>query len=112
MWERLSTGRIRVFRTLQNFLGEYRIYRRSEKGAVIKENDHLMDCLRYLTVSGIGVATIRPFEQWPGRPGMPQLKGRQGLESDYAPMQQAWNVNKGAAEDARRSWVPGQRGWS
>ena len=39
------------------------------------------------------------------------VASKRGLESDYAPMQQAWNVNKGAAEDARRSWVPGQRGW-
>jgi hypothetical protein len=63
VWQRLSTGRLKVFRTLQSFLGEYRIYRRSEKGAIVKENDHLMDCLRYLCMSGIGVAGVRPFEQ-------------------------------------------------
>ena len=34
VWERLSTGRLKVFRTLQSWLGEYRLYRRDEKGAV------------------------------------------------------------------------------
>jgi hypothetical protein len=47
-WERLSTGRIKVFKSLQAFLAEYRIYRRDDKGKVVKQNDHLMDCMRYL----------------------------------------------------------------
>ena len=44
VWSRLSTGRIKVFKTLQNFRGEYGIYRRDEKGSVVKAGDHLMDC--------------------------------------------------------------------
>src|ERR1700693_609871 len=31
-WARLSTGRLKVFTTLQNWLAEYRLYRRNEKG--------------------------------------------------------------------------------
>lgn len=64
VWDRLSTGRLRVFKTLQNWLGEYRVYRRSEKGAVVKENDHLMDATRYLVVSGIARAATKPREMW------------------------------------------------
>lgn len=60
VWERLSTGRLKVFRTLQNWLAEYRLYRRDEKGAVVKLNDHLMDATRYLIVSGIHVAIVDP----------------------------------------------------
>lgn len=60
VWQRLSTGRMRVFKTLQNWLGEYRIYRRDDKGAVVKENDHLMDATRYLTISGLHVMTVDP----------------------------------------------------
>ena len=48
VWQRLSTGRLKVFASLGNFLSEYRLYRRDEKGRIIKENDHLMDCGRYL----------------------------------------------------------------
>lgn len=64
VWMRLSTGRLRVFRTLQAFLGEYRIYRRDEKGHVVKGNDHLMDDMRYLVMSGLSRAIIRPAHMW------------------------------------------------
>jgi hypothetical protein len=36
-WQRLSTGRLKVFRILQNWLREYRLYRRDDKGRVVKE---------------------------------------------------------------------------
>lgn len=63
VWERLSAGRIIVFRTLLNWLAEYRLYRRDEKGKIVKVNDHLMDTTRYLIVSGLNVATVRPREE-------------------------------------------------
>ena len=79
VWQRLSTGRLKVFRTLQNWLGEYRLYRRDDKGAVVKTNDHLMDATRYLIVSGIGVACVDPnaVRAMGGRVG--------GVVSDYDP---------------------------
>ena len=57
---RMTTGRLKIFRTCQNTLNEWRIYRRNDKGAVVKENDHLMDALRYLTRSGLRVAAQQP----------------------------------------------------
>ena len=60
VWERLSAGRMKVFSNLQNFFAEYRIYRRDEKGKVIKENDHLMDCARYLCMTGLQIAEVEP----------------------------------------------------
>lgn len=51
VYERLSTGRLKVFKTLGHWLSEYRIYRRDEKGRVVKESDHLMDATRYLAAS-------------------------------------------------------------
>ena len=60
VWQRLSTCRLKVFRGLQNFFAEYRIYRRDENGKIVKENDHLMDNMRYLIMSGLIVATTAP----------------------------------------------------
>jgi len=43
----LSTGQLKVFMTCQNWLSEFRLYRRDDKGNIVKENDHLMDGTRY-----------------------------------------------------------------
>lgn len=66
-WLRLSTGRIKVFRTLQNWLAEYRLYRRAEKETplgpvvkIVKQFDHLMDCMRYIVMSGASRAAVEP----------------------------------------------------
>lgn len=56
--QRLATGRLKVFRSLRPWLAEYRIYRRDEKGHVVKEKDHAMDATRYLVVSGIPIARV------------------------------------------------------
>ena len=61
VWQRLSTGRLKIFNTLQNTLAEFRLYRRDDKGRVVKENDHLMDAMRYLVVSGLGRAITVPI---------------------------------------------------
>lgn len=63
VWQRLVSGKLKVFDTLRNFLSEFRIYRRDEKGRVVKENDHLMDCGRYLIMSGLGVADTEPIDR-------------------------------------------------
>jgi phage terminase large subunit-like protein len=47
-WNRMSSGKIRVFSTLSRWFEEFRLYRRDEKGRVIKTADHLMDGMRYL----------------------------------------------------------------
>lgn len=63
VWQALSTGRIKFFSTLQNTEHEYRIYHRDEKGRVVKENDHLMDDLRYLWMTWDRVASVKPVER-------------------------------------------------
>jgi hypothetical protein len=60
VWQRLTTGRLKVFRTLQGWLGEYRLYRRDEKGRVVKERDHCLDATRYLVMSGVDLARCSP----------------------------------------------------
>jgi hypothetical protein len=66
VWQRLSTGRLKVFRTLQNWLKEYRFYQRDERGRIKDgQADHLMDTTRYLCApSGLARMIIRPAELW------------------------------------------------
>ncbi len=65
VWERLSTGRLKVFRSLHNLRKELRLYRRDEKGRVVKTDDHLMDAMRYLVMSGADVARAVPVKAEP-----------------------------------------------
>lgn len=50
-YSRLSNGRLKIFNTLRNFQKEYMVYARDLNGKIIKENDHLMDCMRYLVLN-------------------------------------------------------------
>jgi hypothetical protein len=65
VWQRLSTGKLKIFKSCINMQKEFRLYRRDEKGRIVKENDHLMDCLRYLIMSGIERAIIKPSTKKP-----------------------------------------------
>lgn len=87
VWTRLSSGRLKVFDTLANWLNEFRIYRRDEKGKVVKENDHLMDDTRYFVKSGLALARQKPYEAW-----APSLK-RARHTFDYDPMAEAFAVS-------------------
>jgi phage terminase large subunit-like protein len=84
VWMRLSSGRLKTFNHLQNWLTEFRIYRRDEKGKVVKENDHLMDATRYLIVSGVHVAKQKPYEAWS------EAKAKTRHQYDYEPFKDAY----------------------
>ena len=64
VWEALSTQRLKVFSSLRSWLGEFRIYRRDDKGHVVKKNDHLMDATRYL-VMDFDMAQTPPVKDVP-----------------------------------------------
>lgn len=59
-WQRLSSGRLRVFSNCKHWFAEFRLYRRNEKGKIVKERDHLMDATRYLIMSGLLVCKTKP----------------------------------------------------
>lgn len=62
-YQRFSSGRLKIFRHLQNLLSEFRVYRRDQNGHVAqKQNDHLMDAMRYLMMSGQSVLELPPSE--------------------------------------------------
>lgn len=60
VYSRLSTGRIKIFKNCQNLLAEMRIYRYDDNGKIVKKNDHLCDCLRYLIMSGLDYLCDEP----------------------------------------------------
>ena len=62
---RLSTGRLKVFASLEPWLEEFRLYRRDENGKVVKGHDHLMDATRYLVLSGVN--WLKPVPPKDGR---------------------------------------------
>lgn len=54
----LATGRLRFWPSLPMLEFEYNMYHRDDKGKVVKENDHLLDALRYAVSSGGPYARI------------------------------------------------------
>lgn len=67
VWNLLVSGRLKVQEHLHNWRSEFRKYHRDEKGKIVKANDHLMDCARYLVVSGRSHLRVRP------RPAAPAI---------------------------------------
>ena len=63
VWQRLSSGRLKVFTTMRNWLAEYRLYRRDENGKIVKAHDHLMDATRYLIKSGLDRSKVQPINK-------------------------------------------------
>lgn len=51
VWSRLSSGRLKFYPNTPNLQNEYLIYKRDEKGNIVKEHDHLMDALRYAVMA-------------------------------------------------------------
>lgn len=75
VWQRLSTGKLKVFKSLQAWLAEFRMYRRDEHGRIVKEKDHLMDATRYLVVSGLKVASVETPTRRTVAPYVPAVRG-------------------------------------
>lgn len=61
-YQRMTEGRLKIFKTCPNLTTEFRIYRRDENGKVVKENDHLMDAMRYLVMKFGDIQSIEPNE--------------------------------------------------
>lgn len=106
VWTRLSTGKMKVFKTLQNWRNEYRIYRRDERGKVVKDNDHLMDDTRYLCMTGVNIAAQKPPHLW-GQV-IPTAK-KTAHQVEYNPLQSAWAPQQYSATgqpQQRAPWMP------
>jgi phage terminase large subunit-like protein len=57
VWSRISSGRLKIFKSCQNLEREMKMYHRDEKGKINKSDDHLLDSLRYMCLSGLNLAS-------------------------------------------------------
>lgn len=78
VYQMLSTGRLKVFTSCLNWLAEHRLYRRDEKGAIVKANDHLMDATRYLVMMRHQVFSMPPAKKRAGKSGFVAADTRAG----------------------------------
>jgi phage terminase large subunit-like protein len=67
VWERMVTGRLKVFRSLTGWQGEFGRYHRRKKetdlgiqSKIVKKFDHRMDATRYLVTDGLDRAITEP----------------------------------------------------
>ncbi len=65
VWGRLSTGKLKVFKSVKPWFEEFGVYRRDEKGVIVKKRDHLMDATRYLILAGIEWLQATPVDEEP-----------------------------------------------
>jgi hypothetical protein len=59
VWQRMHSGRLKVFASLSKYLEELRLYRRDERDQIVKTGDNLQDAARCL-VSGISCLRTKP----------------------------------------------------
>lgn len=60
VYDRLSAGKVKIFRSCRPFYEEFRLYNRDKKGKIIKANDHILDAFRYLIHSGLQRMKVQP----------------------------------------------------
>ena len=68
VWERMVTGRFKVFRSLSKWTSEFSRYHRRKKetelgmqSKIVKKYDHFMDAGRYLVTDGIARMIVKPI---------------------------------------------------
>jgi hypothetical protein len=67
VWQRMHSGRLKVFASLAEYLDERRLYRRDERDQIVKERDNLQDATRCL-VNGINRLCTKPVIPMPSPP--------------------------------------------
>ena len=60
--QRMQAGQLKIFNTLVKTRSELRKYARDENGLPYKKDDHLMDCLRYIIMSGLGIGVPANYQ--------------------------------------------------
>jgi hypothetical protein len=66
LWDRMQSGRLKVFTSLSGFLDQRRLYRRDEKDQIVRGNDNLLDAARCI-ISGITRLCRKPVTRSPSQ---------------------------------------------
>jgi hypothetical protein len=69
---RIRSGRLKVFRTLENFFRECRLYRRDGQGRIVRQNDLSMNRHFLRFVDSLLMFGARRADQTGGRKHMPE----------------------------------------
>ena len=77
-WELLASGRVKFFDDLVRTKEEYLLYHKDERGRVVKERDHIMDCFRYAMMTGRDLA-MNKFD------AMPRQNAQYTVSPQYRP---------------------------
>jgi hypothetical protein len=68
VWNLLSTGQLKIARHCIHLLRQMKLYRRDEKGVIVKKDDHGPDALRYACMTGPSIMRTAPakiaLESW------------------------------------------------
>jgi hypothetical protein len=67
----LVSGQLKIFDTCQRLIRQMRVYRRDEKGKIVKKYDHLCDCARYAFITGRNIMKVRPKPVGSMQPHLP-----------------------------------------
>lgn len=59
VYKRMVSDRLKIFGTCVSFWDEFRMYQRDKNGQIVKDRDHVCDCLRYLVMSGMSRAVTK-----------------------------------------------------
>lgn len=62
VWQLFANGQLKVFSSCIAFWEEFSLYRRDEKGKVVKSNDHVMDAMRYGISTEVQISDV-PVER-------------------------------------------------
>lgn len=71
-----ASGQLKIFKTCQNLLKEFRSYARDENGKIIKKNDHALDALRYLVMTGLDYLESAPDPDYRDKKDPEDASGR------------------------------------
>jgi hypothetical protein len=58
--QRMETDKLKIFSTLRKTRAELRMYIRDDNGKVKKGDDHILDSLRYMVMSSLPLARVKP----------------------------------------------------